>query len=192
MGFRIEDGTGRGRTAKVNELNRLEVSAVTLTEISDIARSGGAFSVVARHTIQADSTEENLLYIKNNNDAKCIHLHSIRLAAKVTAAGLLVISYFDPVRVSGGTEKEAVQLNRQKAKAADADLYDNSSNDLSLTLTAAKEFAEFRLGATGTAFFESDGALVLGPGDTFGMTAEGIDGDLVTASIFFFEAEESK
>lgn len=189
MSFRIEDGTGHGHFARVNEANRLEVASITLPVIADVAHAGGAFSVVGRHTIQADSTEENLLYIQNNNPIKHIHLHSIRLAAKVTAAGLVAISYFDPVRVSGGVAKESVQLNRQRAHAADVNMYDNSSNNLSLTLTAAKEFAEFRVGTSGTAFFASEGALILGPGDTWCMTVEGTDGDSVTASLFFFEAE---
>lgn len=186
MGFRIEDGTGKGKFAAVSVTNRLNVDAVTTPVISDAAFNGDAYSIVGSHTLQSSDTDENVIYIKNQNADKLLYLQSIRFATK-TSTGVLGKNVFGTTRTSGGTLKTPVQLNRGSAKLSGAVAYDNSTNNLVLVTTQMVEFARFRVGMTATFLAQSDGAIILGPADTWSVIAQGAAGNIIDVSIFCFE-----
>jgi hypothetical protein len=185
MGFRIEDGKGTGKFAAVSARNRLNVSAVTTPIVSDASFDGDAYSLVGSHTLQASDTDENVFFLKNDNADKLVYLQSLRFATETV--GVIGKSVFGTTRTSGGSAKTAVQLNRSSAKSSSVTAYDNSTNNLVLDVTQALEFARFRVGTTMTFFAQSDGAIILGPGDTWAIRAQGTAGDIIDISTFFFE-----
>ena len=185
MDFRIEDGKGTGKFAAVSTRNRLNVAAVTTPIISDAAFDGDAYSLVGSHTLQASATDENVFFLKNDNADKLVYLQSLRFAAQTV--GVIGKSVFGATYTSGGSAKTSVQLNRSSAKNSGVTAYDNSTNNLVLNVTQALEFARFRVGTTMTFFAQSDGAIILGPGDTWAIRAQGTAGDIIDVSTFFFE-----
>jgi hypothetical protein len=188
MGFRIEDGLGRGKFASVDHENHLEVASVVLPKIASVSHEGAAFSIIGRHTFQVTDTVENIAFVQNNNANKHVHLSSVTIAVK-TSTGVLFTLSFGPTRTSGGTVKTPVQLNRGKAAASGVAVYDNSSNNLVLGVTALEDFSEARLGMTSSAQLQGQDAVILGPGDTLCARGSGTAGDLITAHAFMYELE---
>ena len=189
MGFRIEDGKGRGRFAAVDHENRLEVSAVTLPLAADRAHEGNAFSIMGEHTLQASATEENVLHFQNGNADKHVHFFSTVLAVE-TSNTMTVRKYFSATRTSGGTSKIPVQLNRGSAAESGVVAYDNSSNNLVLGTTSQVQYCTTRFGSTFTRQLSHADSIILGPGDTFHVTVEGNSGAKITATIFIYESGE--
>jgi len=186
MGFRIEDGRGRGNFASVDRDKHLEVASIVLPKISSISKDGGAFSLIARHTFQVTDTVENIAFVQNANSDKQVHISSVTFAVKVTSYVIATLS-FNPSRTGGGTAKIPVQLNRSRAAASGVVVYDNSSNDLVLGVTAIEDFSEARFGITSSAQLNGQDAVILGPGDTLCLRGSGTAGDLITASAFMYE-----
>ena len=188
MGFRIEDGLGRGKFASVDSENHLEVASVVLPKIASVSHDGAAFSIIGRHTFQVTDTVENIAFVQNNNSNKHVHLSSVTIAVK-TSTGVLFTLSFGPTRTSGGTLKTPVQLNRGKAASSGVTVYDNSANSLVLGVTALEDFSEARLGMTMSAQLQGQDAVILGPGDTLCARGSGTAGDLITAHAFMYELE---
>ena len=188
MGFRIEDGKGRGKFAAVDSDNHLEVASITLPKIAAVSHDGGAFAMIGRHTIQVTDTVENFAYVLNNNSNKHVHIQSVTIAVK-TSTGVLFTLSFGPTRTSGGTLKTPVQLNRGRATQSGVIVYDNSANNLVLGVTALEDFSEARFGMTMTAQLNGADAVILGPGDTLCARGTGTAGDIVTAHAFMYEVE---
>ena len=186
MGFRIEDGYGSGRFAKVDSAHRIEVAATSIPIIADAARNGYAFSIVGHRTL-ASSNEENVLILRNDNPSLDVHLQSIRMSVK-TSTDVELKFYFGATYTSGGTAITPVQLNRGSARSSGVIGYENSGTALVVGTTAAEEFSNQRVATTGSTFLTSEGAIILGPGDTYLMTGKGASGDLIEGVIFMFEA----
>jgi len=189
MGFRVEDGKGRGYYASVDHDNRLEVASITLPLAADRSHEGLSFSLVGEHTLQASATEESVMYFRNGNSDKHMHLFSSTMCVEASNA-LTIRKYFESTYTSGGTSKTPVQLNRGSAKESGIVVYDNSSNNLVLGTTSQVKFFTARFGTTGTFQFGLSDAVILGPGDTIRITAEGTSGAKVSATMFIYETSD--
>jgi len=189
MGFRIEDGTGQGRYARVDSDNRLEVAALTLPLIAERSHNGDAYSVVGEHTIQSTGTEEHVLHIQNNNSNKHVHFSNITISAETST--LLDVEFMVATTyTSGGTAKTPVQLNRGSAKLSGLVAYDNSSNDLVIADSLEEKFCGAKFGSTMTVQMSGGDAVILGPGDSMLVQAYGTSGDVVGISAFVYETLE--
>ena len=187
MGMLIEDGKGRGRMAAVNDDNRLEVASVVIPIINNSAGNGDTYTLLGNHTVQSADTEENVIYLLNSNTSMHIHVQSFNYAVFSTEA-VWLRTYFAVTRTSGGTARSPTQLNRGSAKQAGITSYDNSSNDLVLVTTNQVQFTEVVIPGINTLSVCYDGAILMGPGDSLRVTAEGGDvGDKVTVGLLFYE-----
>ena len=72
MGFKIQDGTGSSREAKVNQDNRLSTSAVTESEADFATEIGTRFNINTGTINLTDANNTTVLYIKNNEDSPLI------------------------------------------------------------------------------------------------------------------------
>lgn len=190
MGFRLEDGKGRGRFASVDHDNRMEVASITLPMIASQARIGNAFALLGRHTIQSTAATENVAFIRNDNTAAYVHMQTLTYAVAATAELLLTVG-FESSRTSGGLSVSPVQLFRGSAKESGIVAWDNSSNDLVAGVTSLENFSEVRMASIYTAHFESTGSVILGPGDTLLVRAVGTAGDKITVGSFLYEFTET-
>ncbi len=85
----LEDGTGSGSKAKVNNHNQLYVEAVTRTEISEVSQGEGEAYVVATGFISVTTTAgySGLLYIKNtDSEGRDMFIEHIRLCGTFSGA----------------------------------------------------------------------------------------------------------
>lgn len=72
MGFKILDGTGSSRAAKVSQDNRLSTSAVTETEADFATEQGTRFNVNTGTITLTDANNTTVFYMKNNEDSDLI------------------------------------------------------------------------------------------------------------------------
>ena len=68
MATTIEDGTGKGFSASVDNENRLLVRSVDETEFDKATRGGNAYNINTLFFPVTDSVERPLLYLKNNGE----------------------------------------------------------------------------------------------------------------------------
>lgn len=186
MAVRIEDGKGTGLLVEVNSKNRLMTSGITNSKFSELSTEGDAFIVYGKHDIQSSSTDEKLIYFKNNSTNKKIFLNTLVLSTNGSAVKFEV--FFDPVYTSGGTTLTALNANRVSSKSASSLVYDNSSNDLVMTIDSTKEILDIRLSSgLPTHVYDINGSIILGPSDTLAIVVEGTSGDKCRAQLTFYE-----
>jgi hypothetical protein len=192
MAIRIEDGLGSGKTAGVDNSNRLKTVAVTQGALSEQTTDGKAFVVYGQHTIQSSNVEK-LFYLRNGSSTKNIEIHRIQMS--VTTDGYdttaLIYASFDPIYVSGGTQATPLNLNRLSGITSEAVCYTNGGADLVYTSYPSKVF--MRLGINKycpTHVFDPDGAIILGPNSRLAMCGSGTSGQGISLAIYYTEAVE--
>lgn len=130
--MKIEDGTGKGYEAGVNSKNELKTSAVSAS-IQHIAslRDKQAYQVNAQ--LAVNTSEENILLLKNTSDSEdlvitYIRLHTAGAAATNSTAFFSVKAGGD--YASGGTAITPTNVYVGSANAADALAYDSTGSDI--------------------------------------------------------------
>lgn len=127
----IEDGTGTGKRAKVDEENRLRVEAVSERLIHHINHDeGAAYSMVFDQAAANGAADELLLYIKNTDDEDMI-IDEINIT--ISAANIVYCKLGDSGTV-GGTPTAIVpaNLNAGSGKSATGTFYkDDAMSGLS-------------------------------------------------------------
>ena len=89
MGFQIQDGTGKGNRAKVNDNKRLETFAVTESRIADVSLRDGESFILTSDFISLTTTASfnGLMYIKNTDADKILFIDKIRICGTGTMMG---------------------------------------------------------------------------------------------------------
>lgn len=99
----IEDGTGSGKKAKVNADNKVEVSAITLSEYEEAALDGRAFNINTELIALTGTGESAVLYVKNN-EAQPISIQGFFIGVGTlsgnSSESILVQAFTNP---TGGT-----------------------------------------------------------------------------------------
>ena len=80
--MKIEDGGGNGKLAKVNDKQRLDVSAATFSEAHLVsALDGQAYTWTSSYSA---GTGEEIIYIKNNSKTKKLVIESVEVGGVPT------------------------------------------------------------------------------------------------------------
>lgn len=108
----IQDGTGRGYLARVDETNRLSVRGVVETTYDNVGKVGEAFNINTQLVPFASTgtTETPLLYVQNLevSDVELVNLFiAVGLSAGVFSENPLFRAYASPVGVAGGVSVPA-------------------------------------------------------------------------------------
>lgn len=103
----IQDGTGRGYLARVDDTNRLAVRGVVETTYDNLGKTGAAFNVNTQLVpfVSTGTTEVPLLYLRNlePSDIELVNFFiSVGLSAGVFTENPLFRAYANPVGVAGG------------------------------------------------------------------------------------------
>jgi hypothetical protein len=86
-GFVIKDGTGSGTTAKVNGDNRLKVEAVQQSAQNNATRNGNSYNLNTGVMTLTSGDESALMYLKNTDSAKRLHVELIVVGMSPSANG---------------------------------------------------------------------------------------------------------
>lgn len=167
MGIKIDDGSGSGRLAKVNDKRRLAVSSSSFSESSLVAFSeGGTFNWTS--TYSATSGDE-VIYVKNTSTTKVMVIDKIAVSS--VNAG-----FFELYQVSGtasGTTITGKNTNLTSGNVAAATALGNASVT---GLTIGDKIDHARVPASSRATMELRDVLILGQSDAIAVTYTGSTG----------------
>ena len=138
----VEDGTGKGLSAKVTADNQLLVKSINRPELTDQAIKGFGFSIGSGPKVITNDTQNGILFVKNNEDADLIIQSLIAQIGNTTGGAItddLIIEIF--LNPTGGTLLtngiviDAVNKNVGSSNLLDPEI--RTSSALGETITGA-------------------------------------------------------
>ena len=164
MGFQIEDGTGSGAAAAVDDENRLKTSAVTrvfIAEASDLHGDSYTWS----HAYDYDAND-TILLVSNSSTTKELFIHFISIGSDTATRWILHSPEYPTL---AGTEITGVNTNRVSGQIALAEAYGDETGN-----TQANILVQGFVPANSMASLFPEGSIILGYHDCIAV-------DLVTA-----------
>jgi hypothetical protein len=123
--IQIEDGTGFGYSAKVNDRNRLYVQSETITKDQDINERSGKVWSVSFENLSPTGANDYIFYIKNTGD-NLIEVSDFRISSETAATQLAIVGASGTA--SGGTD--ITPVSRTVGSSASAAVVAQSGSDI--------------------------------------------------------------
>jgi hypothetical protein len=186
----LKDGTGEGFLAKVNQVNRLAVDAVTIPEIAFHSLTDGtAFQIEGETTITAATEKTVLVLINDGNDTIAIERVFVSIQGESGIVTTIKLYVGNKTLTSGGTAKSLVNLNVTSSTTMSVTIRENNP-----TLGGSdSKIQEFYMESTDSIDTEYLGSIILGRGNSIRVTCTGGAGAAGTkncdVSILLFEVE---
>ena len=138
----IEDGTGHGFSAKVDDNNRLHVRSTILESEAAAAANGDAFILHAQCHVAAAATGA-FMYFKNTSSTHNVILTRMFFDAQTLSDDLIITQQFDPTPTSGSSAT-AVNKNRGSGNSLTG-TFTISDGSADLTLASGTDYHAFIL-----------------------------------------------
>jgi len=187
MGFQIEDGSGKGYQAKVNNESMISVYAVIDSKQSHTnIRHGTSYNLLFSQT--GDSTASScILYIKNE-DIEPLIVKGI--GANVASDEYIEVVLNDSGTPVGGSAIAPVNLNSGINNVAEG-VFQSGSNITGLS-GGSKAFKLFYVGGEPTKYFNFDQDIIVARNRT--LTLYCVNGGILIEGFvsFFFHEEDSR
>jgi len=169
----IQDGTGRGYSAKVDANNRIHTDTVSTPREQNAASAGNSFNVnTGIITLTNASTKNAVMYLKNNEDSDLVVvLMLFQTGASTGGSGNILVDVIrNPTTgtiVSGAT---SVEINQNKnfgsSRTLDATAYVGATG---LTFTNGSKIFESILATTTQRIPIETGGIVIPKGASIGI-----------------------
>ena len=163
----VQDGTGSGKSARVNSGNRLYTRGVDSTEGQQANLNGQAFNINTGYITLTNAVDTPVLYLKNNEDFDLI-IEAIAVGIQPSTGGVSTEEpYITVVRQpSSGTiisNATAVDINSNRNYASsnslDVDAYKGATGN---TISGGEDHLLIQQSDGGRAFATIDGVLPKG------------------------------
>ena len=186
----IEDGTGSGKTVKVDSENRLEVHSIIQEEIlHENMQAGQAYTIFGTSTptyLDPSAETGNLcvFYMKNTNDKNII----ISQMGIWTASNQYVEPKINPTGIPINTETlTPTNMNLSSGKLADGTFLSGSSIE---GITEGTRISRFRIPANNATNFNSlDSKIIIPKNNIFALFASEADIAIEFTFNFYYIAE---
>jgi hypothetical protein len=169
MTERIQDGKGRGYEAAVDSNNNLHTFAINRGEIMEVSiRDGESYNFGSNGYVDigVTDTEYGMLYVKNTNASKNLHIESIRTCGTTAQKWRMYKDVTAGTLVSNQTAGLNQNINLVSANTASATVYAGSGTVTDGTMI------EHWINDAGHSDIEYKGALILGTNDTVALSVE--------------------
>lgn len=179
MAIILQDGTGTGQGAKVNNNNRLLVQALTLPYSGGASvRDGDAYCWTSSYSA---SSGDEVIYIKNTSTEQVLILEDIQVSG--VNAGLYEL--FEVTGTASGTTITGKNLNLTSGNVAAATALGNAAVT---GITIGDRISLVRTPAATSKSFPVDSAIVLGLNDAIAITFTGTGGIVDVSVLGYFES----
>jgi hypothetical protein len=169
--FHIEDGTGSGNSAKVNDNNRLETYSFGRSDAADNSirsEQSYEFASGAFVTLATDVNEHAIFYLKNTSTTKSLLVGSIRACGTAPVLWTMYKNDTGGDLISDANAGTEANHNFRSTNVADADVWAASGSGK--TRSGGSWLTQF-INNTGHSTEEYDGYLILGANNSLTMTA---------------------
>lgn len=190
----IEDGTGKGFTAKVDNFNRVRTFSTNTTQEHHAATIGEAFSFTTSFLSLPNGFTGPLMYFQNTNPTRLMDIQAIELSGD-TADIQWEFRKNDTVgTLSNETQLTVVNTNFGSGKVAQAVAYewDEVGSTGIGGLTAGTVYKRIQAGEGGTPI-QPIGATILGANDVWTLVATNATGGAANVAAYvrvFFEGTD--
>jgi hypothetical protein len=189
----IEDGTGRGYSAKVNSFNRLETRSVTAS-VQHVASLERSHAYQVKTEMDVTATEQNCLLIQNSSTIRTLIVTFIRVET-IGVASANENAYFK-IKLggkysSGGTSLTPVNVNSGAAQVADGVFYDGNSSAI-VTSGTYSDIDKTWKASNDLVTYNKEGAVCLTKDESLLITHKGSTaaGKLIARVSFFYDLLE--
>jgi len=166
----IRDGKGNGNLAGVGDSNRLDCSVRQNERIYYASRDdNGAYTVQLHVTMATGGTAEGIGYIQNTGSER-INIKEVAFSTEEATTKITKFGVFRKPTVSGGTTRAPVNLNFGSNDTPDATIKE-ATNASTVSVTGGSSLYTIRMEGQGTKVIDFHDAIILGPNDIFGITA---------------------
>lgn len=185
MFYIIEDGTGSGNKAKVNEQNRLETFSVVESRISDISNREGKSYILTSDFVALTTTGSfnGMIYLKNTSTDKDLYIDRVRVCGTGTSMNAMQCRFVkNPTTgtlISDANAGISVASNLGSNEAFEGLNYAASGDGK--TVTDGTQFSQFTIHLPGHTIQEYNGAIIIPNGSA--MAIEVKPGAATTACI---------
>jgi hypothetical protein len=195
-GIQIEDGVGSGRTAKVDDENKLDVKATRHSEEHQIsARDGQTFVVNTADTADtltlATGNTYNMVYLLNDSSEKILVLGEINVTTDTDSCVFILTKNPTLGTVSANNVHTPINANFSSGRQADATCHtwDETGTVGVGGLSGGTKVTTCILRA-GIMVISTEGSMLLGKGDSVSLRLTNGTGGNVEAAIslrFYFD-----
>lgn len=169
--MKIEDGTGTGRAAKVEENNRLLTQAAASSELHENSLkeeqvymfSSGEFT-----SITTTGTETGCFYVKNDSSTKKLILSSIRTCGTQLQKVTFYKNATGGTLITDQTPAQSTNLNFTSSNSSESTVYVGAN---AKTVTGGTWFGQ-HINHVGHSSIDTRDALILGKNDSLSVTFE--------------------
>ena len=164
MGRPIGDGTGTGFEAKVDKNHRLHAMSLIEEPLENLGHQGRAFWVTTDFiNITTTASYSGVLYLKNTNTDKRIHLSILRNASTVNALWRMLKNPTTGTLITGGTAVIPENAYFTSTSSANAVAIKGAN---ALTLTDGSLILQAPTAAYIPFISDVKGGIILGPGNS--------------------------
>jgi len=169
----IQDGTGSGNSAKVNDQKQLETLSVTTSRVADISENEETAHLIATDFISLTTTGSfnALLYIKNNS-SKTLFIQTIRTCSDSTGSLQIRMIKNPTAGTIVSDANAATSLSSNMASSVSFDGLAYSASGDGKTITDGDNLTQFINKSPGHSIQEYEGAIVIPKGTSIGLTCK--------------------
>lgn len=163
--FFIKDGTGTGKTTKVDDNNQMHVYAVSSSEVQDAVDKGNAYNINTGTIALTSSSDSAVLYFKNNeapsNGESAINIDAIAIGinndgTNSEMAEITVVKNPTAGTIVSGAAAVAMNQNRNfgsSATLSESNIYKGAEGN---TFTDGNDIALFFQSAGARGYYSVD------------------------------------
>jgi hypothetical protein len=170
----LESGTGNGKSAKINDDNRLEVFSVGESKAADVSRSQGRSFIIASDFISLTTTGSfnGLLYLANSSELRTFFVERLRSCSTATGTVqfYLIRNPTTGTLISDANAALQASANLNSPLSFEGDAFSASGDGK--TVTDGENFSNFINRAPGHSIQEYGGLIVMPPGSSMAVVAK--------------------
>lgn len=188
----LEDGTGSGKQAKVNNKNQVSTASVTVDEITHVSSvEEGTYQFHFEVTATASNVFEPIGHIKytGNNKLQIANMTMSREDVNLSTGSQAVVELMSNTSyTSGGAVLQPINLTIGSSQVVDVELH-SGSTALVINDTNKQEILDIAFDSTHTQDFR--GALILTKDKEVSIIGKSKNiGDLIHVIVFAYEVKE--
>lgn len=176
MGVQIQDGTGKGFRAAVNENKRLETFSITESRIADVSNREGRSFLLTSDFISLTTTGSfnGMMYIKNTDTSKIVFIDKIRVCGTGSSGNYAQVKFYkNPTTgtlISDANAGISVPAHLGSQEIFPGLIYAASGDGK--TVTDGTQMSQFTLHTPGHTIQEYDGMIIIPGGSALAIVVK--------------------
>lgn len=172
----IKDGAGTGKSAKVDDDNRLLTATIAEPYNAHVSKEDGLSFILASDFVSLSTTGSfnGIMYIKNTSASNNMFIQRIRVCGTETGSiqCRLISNPTAGTLVSDANAADQLNANLSSSNQFSAQGLVYAASGDGKTVTDGSNLSNFIIRSPGHGIQEYEGSIILGPGDSIALTCK--------------------